>query len=126
VSRDIEPSAASLIASASQGSPHQAEVLIRRIGTSGGQDITEDDRKAVPTRRYLIQCKRFSVGSSVGAPVIRAFYGAVRADHKAVKGIFITTSSFTEQAKEFAENLAIELINREGLQQLLAEHGMLK
>jgi len=38
----------------------------------------------------------------MGAPAIRHFYGAVTAD-RAIKGIFITTSDFTTQTKEFAE-----------------------
>lgn len=188
LSKALEPTAASLIAAASQGSPHRSETLIRKLVANDGQNITEEDvqsyltilgvrigvgssrqsaisldelsgiafeelvgvlltrmgfqvettkitgdggidiiaclEKPLLRGRYLVQCKRFLLGNPVGAPSIREFYGAVRADHKAVKGIFITTSSFTEQAKEFAENLAIELIDREKLQQLLAEHGI--
>jgi restriction system protein len=57
----------------------------------------------------------------VGAPAIRDFYGAVMAD-RAVKGIFITTSEFTTQAKEFASQSGIELVNRARLYQLLDEY----
>lgn len=186
--RQIEPSAAALIASASTGSPHQAEVLVRRVGTDdgthitqahvqkylslvgvgphiqawpgagarldnlsgvefeglvaallarmgfrvettrvsgdGGIDIVATFEKPLLGGRYLVQCKRFSPASPVGAPLVREFYGAVRADHKAVKGILITTSSFTDQAKEFADNLPLELIDREALDRLLREHDI--
>jgi restriction endonuclease Mrr len=40
----------------------------------------------------------------------------------AVKGIFITTSEFTTQAREFAPQSGIELVNRARLNQLLDEY----
>lgn len=54
---------------------------------------------------------------------MRDFYGAVTAD-KAVKGILITTSDFTAQAREFAERVGLELINLGRLQDLFAQYGM--
>ena len=45
------------------------------------------------------------------------------ADRKAIKGILITTSSFTPQAREFADNLPIELIDGEQLARLLSENA---
>jgi restriction system protein len=54
---------------------------------------------------------------------VRDFYGAVTAD-KAVKGILITTSDFTAQAREFAERVGLELINLGRLQNLFAQYGM--
>jgi restriction endonuclease Mrr len=47
----------------------------------------------------------------------------VFAFHKADKGIFITTSSFTKQAIKLGENLHIELINGEKLCQLFLTAG---
>jgi len=38
-----------------------------------------------------------------------------------VKGVFITTSTFTPQAREFAQELAIELIDGERLRMLFQE-----
>jgi restriction system protein len=57
----------------------------------------------------------------VGAPAVREFYSAVVAD-QAIKGIFITTSGFTQQAYEFANGLKLELINGSQLKQLFAEN----
>jgi restriction system protein len=59
----------------------------------------------------------------VGAPTVRDFYGAVTAD-RAVKGIFITTSSFTPQAREFAEKAGVELIDLRQLEKLFLEYGV--
>lgn len=87
----------------------------------GGIDIVANLDQPLVGGRYLIQCKRFS-GALIGAPIVREFYGAVVADRKALKGILITTSGFTEQAFEFAQNLPLELIDRDRLEFLLAHY----
>jgi hypothetical protein len=56
---------------------------------------------------------------------VREFWGALAADRRAIKGILITTSSFTAQAAEFARDLPIELMARDKLQGLLEQHGLL-
>ena len=90
-----------------------------RATGDGGIDIVAYLDKPIVGGRYLIQCKRFA--GPVGAPIVREFYGAVQAERKAAKGILITTSGFTDQAREFAENLHIELIDRRKLDLLLAD-----
>lgn len=93
-----------------------------RATGDGGIDIVAHLEKPFVGGRYLIQCKRFAADVLIGAPVVREFYGAFVADRKAIKGIFITTSAFTAQAYEFAQNLPLELIDGSRLQRLLAEH----
>jgi Holliday junction resolvasome RuvABC ATP-dependent DNA helicase subunit len=95
----------------------QAEMT--RATGDGGIDIVAQLDRPILGGRYLIQCKRFA--APVGAPTVREFYGAVVADRKAVKGILITTAGFTDQAREFAENLPIEFIDRRRLDVLLAD-----
>jgi restriction system protein len=56
---------------------------------------------------------------------VRDFYGAVTAD-RAVKGIFITTSGFTVQGREFGRRVGIELIDSEQLQKLLIEYQLIE
>lgn len=68
----------------------------------GGIDIIAILDKPILGGKYLFQCKRYAPDNLVGASIVRDFYGAVTAD-KAVKGILITTSDFTAQAREFAE-----------------------
>ncbi len=89
----------------------------------GGIDIVAILDKPILGGKYLFQCKRYAPENLVGASTVRDFYGAVTAD-KAVKGILITTSDFTAQAREFAERVGLELINLPQLQGLLAQHGM--
>ena len=91
----------------------------------GGIDIIAMFDKPIFGGRYLFQCKRFTPDVLVGAPTVRDFYGAVRADN-AMKGIFITTSDFTMQAREFGERVGLELINSVQLQKLFLEYGMLE
>ncbi|MHB1856049.1 MAG: restriction endonuclease [Acidobacteriaceae bacterium] len=109
-------------------------ILLSRMGfhaemtkTSGdgGIDIIAMFDKPIFGGRYLFQCKRFTPDALVGAPTVRDFYGAVRADN-AMKGIFITTSDFTMQAREFGERVGLELINSVQLQKLFLEYGMLE
>jgi DNA polymerase III delta prime subunit len=94
---------------------------VTRATGDGGIDIVAILEKPIISGKYLIQCKRFTAENLVGAPAVREFYGAVRADQKAVKGILITTSGFTDQAKSFAQDLPLELIDAESLRKLLQE-----
>jgi HJR/Mrr/RecB family endonuclease len=96
---------------------------ITRASGDGGIDIVAILDKPITGGRYLFQCKRFAPDSLVGAPIVREFYGAVSADRKANKGILITTSGFTIQAKEFAGEVGIELIDGQQLGILLAGYG---
>jgi restriction system protein len=89
----------------------------------GGIDIIAVLDKPILGGRYLFQCKRFAPDNLVGASMVRDFYGAAVAD-RAIKGIFITTSEFTVQAREFGQRVGVELINLEQLQELLLEHQL--
>jgi HJR/Mrr/RecB family endonuclease len=89
----------------------------------GGIDIEAILDKPIVGGRYLFQCKRFAPGTLVGSAMVREFYGALVADQKAAKGILITTSGFTQQAREFALALPVELIDGDTLAQLLREYN---
>lgn len=89
----------------------------------GGIDIIAMLDKPVFGGRFLFQCKRFAPDNLVGAPTVRDFYGAVTAD-RAMKGILITTSDFTVQAREFAQKVGVELIPLGQLKGLLSEYGL--
>jgi len=73
---------------------------LQRVGGSGdgGIDgVISLDRLGL--ERVYVQAKRWQ--GSVGRPIVQGFYGAL-AGQRATKGVFITTSSFTHQAVEFA------------------------
>lgn len=73
--------------------------------------------------RVCVQAKRWQ--GSVSRPEVQAFYGAL-AGRRARKGVFITTSSFTREAREFASQAAerIVLIDGNQLTSLMIEHGV--
>ena len=89
----------------------------------GGIDIIATLSRPIVGGKYLFQCKRYAPDNLVGVSTVRDFYGAVTAD-RAAKGILITTSDFTPQAREFGERVGLELISLGGLGQLLKEYGI--
>ena len=71
-----------------------------------------------------IQAKRYAIENSVGRPDIQSFAGAM---NKVTRGVFITTSSFTQEAKEFARaysNGTIVLIDGKELTKLMIKYGL--
>ncbi len=101
----------------------QAELT--EVTGDGGIDIIAMLDRPFSGGRYIFQCKRYAENNLVGSPAIRDFYGAVTAD-KAMKGVLITTSDFTVQAKDFASQAGIELVNRGRLIQLLEEYKVVR
>lgn len=62
-------------------------------------------------------------GRNVGPREIRDFRGALD-EKKAEKGIFFTTSYFTEPAKQIANRSGIRLVNGDKLVQLMSSYGV--
>lgn len=65
--------------------------------------------------------KRYAEQNVVGRPAIQAFHGAL-ASVNADRGVFITTSSFSRGALEFARNQGIVLIDGIQLTELMLEY----
>ncbi|MEN6325138.1 MAG: restriction endonuclease [Syntrophomonas sp.] len=95
---------------------------ITRTTGDGGIDIEAYYDGLLFKGKYLVQCKRWK--ASVGEPVVRDFYGAITSE-KALKGLLITSSSFTRQAISFAKDKNIELIDRQDLIKLLGDYHSL-
>lgn len=97
---------------------------LTRIGGSGdgGIDgIINLDRLGL--QKVYVQAKRWQ--NSVGRPDVQAFYGSL-AGHRATSGVFITTSTFTKQAVEYAATVSgsLVLVNGVELANLMIEHGV--
>ena len=94
---------------------------LQRVGGAGdgGIDgVISLDRLGL--EKVYVQAKRWQ--SSVGRPDLQAFYGAL-AGHKARKGVFITTSTYTAQAIEFSKSVeGIVLIDGLQLASLMIDH----
>src|SRR4029078_6687420 len=94
---------------------------LQRVGASGdgGIDgIISLDRLGI--EKASVKAKRWQ--GTVGRPEVQAFYGAL-AGQRANKGVFLTTSSFTQQATEFARSVErVVLVDGQRLANLMMEH----
>lgn len=94
---------------------------LQRVGGSGdgGIDgVIALDRLGL--EKVYVQAKRWQ--NSVGRPEVQGFYGAL-AGHRANKGVFITTSTFTAQAVDFARSIErIVLVDGTRLAELMIDY----
>ena len=86
----------------------------------GGIDIRAEDRRAITGGRLIVQCKDWQ--NSVGEPTLRDLYGLVVSEG-ANKGIVITTSRFTEAARQFAIGKPLELVDGDALFRLETQYN---
>ncbi len=68
-----------------------------------------------------IQAKKWDTGSTVGRPDVQSFVGAISG--KGGKGLFVTTTKFSKQAIDYANQQHIILIDGRKLAYLMIEHG---
>lgn len=103
------------------GNRQDAGRALGKSGDGGIDGIINEDRLGLDV--IYIQAKRWE--GVVGRPEIQKFAGALQGQ-RARKGVFITTSSFTKEAKEYASVIdsKIILIDGEHLSKLMAEHNV--
>lgn len=105
------------------GSRDDAGKALGRSGDGGIDGIIKEDRLGLDT--IYTQAKRWA-DKTVGRPEVQQFQGAL-SGHGAVKGIFITTSQFTRDARDYAaglRNSKIILIDGDELAELMIDHGI--
>jgi restriction system protein len=81
-------------------------------GDGGIDGVVTLDRLGL--EKVFVQAKRW-FGHNVGRPDIQSFYGAL-AGRRARKGVFITTSDFTAEARSFAAQMADSIVLVDGSQ----------
>jgi restriction system protein len=103
------------------GTRKDAGEAIGRSGDEGIDGIIKEDRLGLDI--VYLQAKRWE--NPVSRPEIQKFAGALQGQ-RAKKGIFITTSAFTKDAREYAEKIEskIVLIDGETLAQLMIDHNI--
>ena len=102
------------------GSLREAGMAIGKIGDEGIDGIIKEDKLGLDN--IYIQAKKWE--GTVGRPEIQKFVGALKG-RKAKKGIFITSSNFSENAKDYAERIddpRLVLIDGEQLGELLIDN----
>jgi len=110
-----------LVAMGYGGSAADAGQSIGKSGDDGIDGIIKEDRLGLDV--IYVQAKRWQ--GTVGRPQIQAFAGSLEG-HRARKGVFITTSSFTQEAKEYVTRIEkkIVLIDGKSLAQLMIDYDV--
>ena len=103
------------------GSRREAASRLGRTGDGGIDGTIIEDRLGLDT--IYVQAKRWQ--GTVGRPEIQKFAGALVGRH-ANKGVFITTSIFSAEARAFAETFSTRIVLIDGvtLSRLMVEYGL--
>ena len=112
-----------LVAMGYGGSRKNAASQLGRSGDGGVDGVINEDRLGLD--RVYVQAKRYAMGNTVGRPEVQAFVGSL-VGLGATKGVFVTTSTFSPQARDFVQHLSqrVILIDGQSLADLMIEHGV--
>jgi restriction system protein len=112
-----------LVAMGYGGSHRNAAAQLGRSGDGGVDGVINED--VLGLDRVYVQAKRYAVGTSVGRPDVQAFTGSL-VGLGATKGVFVTTSTFSAQAHEYAARIPqrVILIDGKRLTELMVEHSV--
>lgn len=104
------------------GSGVTAARVIGKSGDEGIDGIIDEDKLGLDS--IYIQAKKWS-DQAIGRPEIQKFVGALQGK-RARRGIFFTASSFTEQAKDYAQSIdtKVVLIDGKRLTDLMIDHNV--
>ena len=103
------------------GSRADAADKLGRTGDQGIDGVIREDKLGLDL--IYIQAKRWA--NTVGRPDIQRFVGALHGQ-RAAKGVFITTSSFSREAVDYADNVTPRVILVDGpeLAVLMMDHDV--
>lgn len=124
---DISPSAfeqlvVDLLKAMGYGGPQEdSGIAVGRGGDGGIDGLIKEDRLGLET--IYVQAKRWT--NTVGRPDIQRFAGALQGQ-RARKGVFITSSTFSSEARGYAGTIqtTIVLIDGAQLAELMIDHDV--
>ena len=105
------------------GSFENAGKTLGQSGDGGVDGVINEDKLGL--EKIYLQAKRWNA-TSVGSPDLHKFIGALHGQG-ATKGVFITTSKFTKEAKDYVlglKNFSISLVEGTELARLMIEHDL--
>jgi len=110
-----------LVAMGYGGSRIDAGEAVGQSGDGGVDGIIKEDKLGLDA--IYLQAKRWE--NTVGRPVVQAFAGSLDG-YRARKGVLITTSQFSPEAKDYVSRIEkkIVLIDGEELAKLMIDHGI--
>jgi restriction system protein len=105
------------------GSIPEAGKAVGKTNDEGIDGTIKEDKLGLDI--IYIQAKRWQAGNIVGRPELHKFVGAL-AGQGAKKGIFITTSSFSKDALNYAPKNETKIVLIDGVQlaQLMIDHNL--
>lgn len=104
------------------GSDERSGRVLGKSHDGGIDGVIYEDRLGLS--KIYIQAKRNDSGNIIGRPLLQAFVGAMQ---DVQKGVFITTSSFTKEARNYAEKQqqkSLKLIDGDFLAELMIKYGI--
>ncbi|MDT3683314.1 MAG: restriction endonuclease [Truepera sp.] len=106
------------------GSRAGAGHAFRKSGDGGVDGVINEDRLGLS--KIYVQAKRKAPDYRVSRPDVQAFVGSLMGQ-KAKQGVFITTSGFTQEARDYASSLSdlrVVLIDGENLAEFMIDHDV--
>ena len=112
-----------LVAMGYGGSATGAARHVGRTGDDGIDGVIDEDKLGLDA--VYIQAKRWDPNRPVRRPDLQAFAGSLEGQ-RAGKGVFITTSRFTDDARDYVGRISkrIVLIDGQRLASLMYDHGI--
>lgn len=113
-----------LLTAMGYGGGDAARGLTTKTTGDGGIDgIIHED--ALGLDAVYIQAKRYAPDNRIGRPDIQRFIGSLTGEG-ATKGVFVTTSDFSKEAREYLYRVQhrVVLINGQRLARLMIQHGV--
>jgi len=97
--------------------------MTKASGDGGIDGIINED--ALGLDAVYVQAKKYATDNTVGRPDVQRFVGSLTGEG-ASKGVFVTTSSFSREAREYVSRIQqrVVLIDGLALAQLLLKHGV--
>jgi restriction system protein len=112
-----------LVAMGYGGSHKDAARQLGKTGDGGVDGVINED--ALGLDRVYVQAKRYARGTGVGRPEVQGFVGSL-VGLGAMKGVFVTTGTFSKPAIDFVSRLSQRVILIDGcrLTELMVEHNV--
>jgi restriction system protein len=112
-----------LVAMGYGGSHENAARRIGKTGDEGIDGVIDEDRLGLDA--VYVQAKRWKADHTVGSADVQGFIGSL-VGKKASKGVFITTSDFSQPALKYLESVAHRVVPISGpeVARLMFDHGV--
>lgn len=112
-----------LVAMGYGGSHENAALKLGKSGDNGVDGVIDEDRLGLD--RIYVQAKRYAEQNCVQRPEVQGFVGSL-VGFGASKGVFVTTSTFSGGARDYAKQIPQRVILIDGarLTDLMIEHDV--